>query len=163
MVPLPLHKGGLLLCANRFLFCRSIVPSRMVKHKMSSAQAQASTSWRGISETRKIQVVDAGFFDGRYLCGAKRAGLDHEVVGGIDRRKLSKSKLTRVNPLSHGVPPCQLPLLMGASRLCANILFCIVQECLSDDKEKNEKRSLSLRQVKYNLLVEIHYPKGITV
>ena len=51
---------------------------------MRDAQAQASTSWRGISETRKIQVVDAGFFDGRYLCGAKRAGLDRAAVEGVN-------------------------------------------------------------------------------
>ena len=28
---------------------------------------------------------------------------------------------------------------MGASRLCANILFCIIQEFLSDGKENNEQ------------------------
>ena len=86
-----------------------------------------------LSETLKIQAEGAGFLAKSNLCSSEAE------LGGIDRRKLSKSKLTRVNPLSHGVPPCQLPLLMGASRLCANILFCIVQEVLSDGKDKNER------------------------
>ena len=126
-------------------------------HKRKPALSKGGGTAKWLSETLKIQAEGAGFLAKSNLCSSEAE------LGGIDRRKLSKSKLTRVNPLSHGVPPCQLPLLMGASRLCANILFCIVQEFLSDDKEKNEKRSLSLRQEKYNLLVEIHYPKGITV
>ncbi|MBQ2272487.1 MAG: hypothetical protein II337_03395, partial [Clostridia bacterium] len=60
---------------------------RSVKQKMSDAQTQACPSARGISETRKIQVVDAGFFDGRYLCGAKRAGLDRAPTAHGGRGK----------------------------------------------------------------------------
>ena len=75
-----------------------------------------TTKW--LSETLKIQAVGAGFLAKSNLCSSEA-----ELVGGIDRRKLSKNKLTRVNPLSHGVPPCQLPLLMGASRLSINFLF----------------------------------------
>ena len=96
-------------------------------HKRKPALSKGGGTTK-LSETLKIQAVGAGFLAKSNLCSSEA-----ELVGGIDRRKLSKSKLTRVNPLSHGVPPCQLPLLMGASRLCTNMFLCSSQNACSFD------------------------------
>ena len=96
-------------------------------HKRKPALSKGGGTTK-LSETLKIQAVGAGFLAKSNLCSSEA-----ELVGGIDRRKLSKSKLTRVNPLSHGVPPCQLPLLMGASRLCTNMFLCSSQNACAFD------------------------------
>ena len=72
-------------------------------HKREPALSKGGGTTK-LSETLKIQAVGAGFLAKSNLCSSEA-----ELVGGIDRRKLSKSKLTRVNPLSRGIRRASSP------------------------------------------------------
>ena len=72
-------------------------------HKRKPALSKGGGTAK-LSETLKIQAVGAGFLAKSNLCSSEA-----ELVGGIDRRKLSKSKLTRVNPLSRGIRRASSP------------------------------------------------------
>ena len=57
-VPLPLQEVEADFCAPTFYFASFKSSSWMVKQKMSAAQTQASTSWRGRGTVRRRRMVE---------------------------------------------------------------------------------------------------------
>ena len=102
-------------------------------HKRKPALSKGGGTTK-LSETLKIQAVGAGFLAKSNLCSSEA-----ELVGGIDHRKLSKSKFTaEFYPFHRYAVPLPLQEVEAAPCALLIVIFTIREETL----EQQNKRQL---------------------
>ena len=111
-------------------------------HKRKPALSKGGGTTK-LSETLKIQAVDAGFFDGRYLCGAKRAGLDRRSGGRIvSGHKVTFHLLSDGRDNNEQCTSASLPCVKGGGPRSGGRIVSghkVIFHLLSDDKDNNEQ------------------------